>query len=319
MTLAWLNSSGMKGVTSIYSRHVLPALIFLLLALPCYGQDIEPRRWSHLPLGSNFSGGAYAYTTGDITLDPVLRIEDAEFDLHSVVGKYIRSFELLGKSARFDLIQGYQSGQWTGLLNGVPTTVERDGRTDTTLRFAINLMGAPPLAGREFAEYRAKADHETIIGAGLALQLPTGEYFNDKLINLGSNRFTFRPQLGVVHNRGKWSAELTTAAWLFTENDDFFNGKQLEQDPLYTADAHLIYTFRPGLWLSASLGYGGGSESTVNGVPGDDRQNNLGWGLGLGIPINRALGVKIAYIGTRTHARTGLNTDTYTCGFSFMW
>ena len=113
--------------------------------------------------------------------------------------------------------------------------------------------------------------------------------------------------------------ELTTAAWLFTGNDEFFNGKHLEQDPVYTADAHLIYTFRPGLWLSASVGYGGGGESNVNGTPGNNQQSNLGWGLGLGIPINRAVGVKIAYIGTRTHARTGLDSDTITCGFSVMW
>ena len=75
----------------------------------------------------------------------------------------------------------------------------------------------------------------------------------DKLINLGNNRFTFRPQFGVLHNRGKWAMELTTAAWLYTDNDEFFNGRHLEQDPFFTADSHLIYTFRPGLWLSASL------------------------------------------------------------------
>lgn len=319
MMFAFGNSLKMKCGFRAYRVQILLVFTLLVIALPCLSQDIEPRRWSHLPLGSNFAGGAYAYTTGDITLDPVLRIEDAEFDLQTVAAKYIRSFELLGKSARIDLIQGYQNGTWNGLLNGVPTTVKRDGWTDTTMRFAINLYGAPPLKGKEFAEYRAQADHETIVGAGLVVQLPTGEYFDDKLINLGSNRFTFRPQLGVVHNRGKWSMELTTAVWIYTDNDDFFNGKKLEQDPLYTADAHLIYTFRPGLWLSGSLGYGIGSESTVNGVPGDDRQNNLAWGLGLGIPINRALGVKVAYIGTRTHARTGLNTDTLTCAFSVMW
>ncbi|MEY4483608.1 MAG: hypothetical protein RL693_1060 [Verrucomicrobiota bacterium] len=320
MTFASINTPSMKSaVQSAGARVILGLILLLVFAMTCQGQDIEPRRWSHLPLGSNFAGGAYAYTTGDITLDPVLRIENAEFELQTVAGRYIRSFELLGKSARIDLIQGYQSGQWNGLLNGVPTSIERDGWTDTTVRFAVNLVGAPPLKGKEFAEYRAKADHETIVGAALIVQLPTGEYFDDKLINLGSNRFSFRPQFGFVHNLGKWSMELTTAAWVYTDNNDFFNGKKLEQDPLYTADAHLIYTFRPGLWLSASLGYGIGSESTVNGVPGDDCQQNLGWGLGLGIPISRALGVKVAYIGNRTQARTGLDTDTLTFAFSVMW
>lgn len=291
----------------------------LLMTRPTQGQDLEPRRWSHLPMGSNFTGAAYAYTTGDIYLDPVLKIENAEFSLHTVALKYVHSFELLGKSARIDLTQPYQTGQWSGLLNGMPASVEREGWADTTLRFAVNLIGAPPLEGREFADYRAKTESETIMGIGLAMQLPTGEYLKDKLINLGSNRFTFRPQIGVVHNSGKWSTELTAAVWLFTDNDAFFNGKHLEQKAFFTTDAHVIYTFRPGLWLGASVGYGGGGSSIVNGVPGNDRQNNLGWGLGLGIPINRSLGVKLAYIGTRTYARTGLDSDTVSCTFSVMW
>jgi hypothetical protein len=291
----------------------------VLLAPPCLGQDIEPRRWSHLPLGANFGGAAYAFTTGDILFDPALKIEDAQFDLQTIAGKYIRSFPLLGKSARVDLTQGYQLGRWTGLLNGAPATVNRNGLADTSLRFAVNLLGAPPLAGKEFAEYRAKTESETIVGAGVVVQLPTGQYFDDKLINLGGNRFVFRPQFGVVHNHGKWSEELTTAAWFFTDNDDFFNGKELSQDPAYGADAHLIYTFRPGLWLAAGIGYGGGGETAVNGVASDNRQTSLGWGLSLGVPISRAVGAKLAYIGTRTQTRTGLDSDTFIGALSVMW
>ena len=205
------------------------------------------------------------------------------------------------------------------ILNGAPATVDRNGLADTSVRFAMNLLGAPPLAGKEFAEYRAKADHETIVGMGLVLQLPTGQYYDDKLINLGNNRFTFRPQLGVVQNLGKWSAEITTQAWFSTENGEFFNGNRLEQDPLYGVDAHLIYTFRPGLWLAGSVGYSGGGVTAVNGVASDNYQSNLGFGLGLGIPITRAVGLKIAYIGTRTLVRTGLDSNTFTCAVSVMF
>jgi hypothetical protein len=37
------------------------------------------------------------------------------------------------------------------------------------------------------------------------VQLPTGEYFDDRLINLGTNRFMFRPQIGVQHQRRNWT------------------------------------------------------------------------------------------------------------------
>ena len=160
---------------------------------------------------------------------------------------------------------------------------------------------------------------DTVVGVGLVTQLPTGQYFTDKLINLGSNRFTFRPQFGVVHNWDKWSAELTTTASFFTENDEFFKGNVLEQDPLYTADANLIYTFRPGFWLAGSVGYGYGGITSLNGVESDNRVGNLGFGVSVGLPISRSLGVKFGYIGTRTQVKTGMDSDTLTCAFSVMW
>ena len=308
----------MNIITSPRLRATL-TLAFLLLARLVHSQDIEPRRWSHLPIGANFAGMAYAYTAGDIYLDPELKIQNATFDLQTIGVKYTRSFELLGKSARVDLTQPYQIGHWKGLLNGVPAAVDREGLADTSVRFAVNLVGAPPLAGQEFAEYRAKADHETIVGMGLVAQFPTGQYYDDKLINLGNNRYSFRPQLGAVHNWGRWSAELTAAGMFFTDNNDFFKGKRLQQDPVYTVDGHLIYTFRPGLWVATSVGYAGGGVTTVNGVSNDNNQSSIGWGVSLGLPISRAVGVKFGYIGTRTQVGTGQDTDTFVCAVSVMW
>ena len=295
--------------------------VFLILGLPfiCLAQELEPRRWSHLPTGKNFAGGGYAYTDANILFDPVLRIEDVDMELHTWAVKYIRTFELFQKSARVDFAQGYQEGRWTGLVDGVPTSIKRSGLSDSLLRFAINLYGAPPLEGKEFAAYRAKANVETVFGTALVVRLPTGDYMDDKLINLGTNRFTFRPQLGVVHNRGKWSMELTGEVYLFTDNNDFFNGNRLEQDPLYTIQTHLIYTFRPGLWTAASAGYGYGGESTVSGDKKNDRRENLAWAFSFGFPITRQLGVKVIYLATRTQESIGLDSDSIGVGFSIFW
>lgn len=294
-------------------------LALFALALPCLAQDIEPRRWSHLPIGSNFGGVAYAHTEGAISFNPVLGIEDGEFDLNTAGFKYIHAFEILGKSARIDLAQTYQSGSWSGLVNGVSTTVERNGWADSTLRIAVNLYGAPPLSGQEFVDYRKATYCETIVGMGLAATFPTGQYYEDKLINLGSNRFSFTPQLGVIHTRGKWSMELSSSVSFYTDNDEFFNGVKHEEDSYLIGQGHLIYTFMPGLWLGASVGYGYGGESTINEVPADDLKGNLGWGLSAGIPVNRNFGFKIAYIGIRTREDTGSDNDTLTIACALQW
>jgi hypothetical protein len=295
--------------------------VFLILGLPflCLAQELEPRRWSHLPTGKNFAGGGYAYTKADIFFDPVLRTENVEMEMDTWAVQYIRTFELFQKSSRIDFIQAYQEGRWTGLLDGVPTSIKRSGLSDSVLRFAINLYGAPPLEGKEFAVYRAKVDVETIVGTALVVQLPTGDYMDDKLINLGTNRYTFRPQLGVVHNRGKWSMELTGEVLLYTDNNDFFNGNKLEQDPYYTIQTHLIYTFRPGLWTAASAGYGYGGKSTVSGVEKNDLRENLAWALSFGFPITRQLGVKVIYLATRSQESIGQDTETIAAGFAVFW
>jgi hypothetical protein len=313
--------TGSQPMPSPSSRRCLGAMLALLaVCTTCRAQELEPRRWSHLPIGSNFAGLAYAYSEGDIAFDPVLQIEDGTFDLHTIAFKFVRSFELFGKSARFDLTQAYQDGSWEGRLEGAPAAVDRRGFTDTALRFAINLFGAPPLAGREFAEYRAGvADCETIVGAGLVVVLPTGYYRKDRLINLGGNRFTFRPQFGIVHQRGPWSFELSAAGWLRTDNDSFWNGNELENDPLFALQGHLIYTIRPGLWLGASAGYGFGGRSEVDDREKNDRRSQVSWALSLGIPINRQLGLKLAYVGSRSLERVGSDKDTIAVAASVLW
>ena len=292
---------------------------FCQLAPCCQAQDLQPRRWSHLPIDANFAGVGYSYTEADISFDPVLLIEDVTLQLNIAPLKYIRSFELAGKSARVDLLQAYQDAEWNGLVDGVATRVQRSGWSDTVMRLAVNLLGAPPLAGKEYAEYRAQVQSETIVGMALELQVPTGQYFDDKLLNLGTNRYTFRPQFGVVHRRGKWSGELTTSSWIYTDNDEFFNGNLLEQIPLYTLQGFVDYTFRPGLWVGGGIACGLGGESRINGLHKQDPRDSLLWGLALGYPISKQFGGQLTYLSRRTLTPIGIDSDTILASLSLNW
>ena len=289
------------------------------LASSSFALDLDPGRWNHLPVGVNLVGLGYAYTEADINFDPALLLENVELEMNTVVGKYIRTFELLGKSARIGFTQGYQDGKWTGLVDGVSTSVSRSGWADSFLRLAVNLYGAPPLKGEAFAAYRSEKRIETIVGVGLAIRLPTGDYMEDKLINLGQNWFAFRPQIGVVHSRGKWTAEISGEVAFYTENDEFFNGNTLEKKPLYIIQSHLKYTFRPGLWVSSGIGYDYGGESSVNGIDKNDRRQDIAWSLSAGYPINRNLGITVAYVSSHTLESVGFDSDTVIAGLAFSW
>jgi hypothetical protein len=296
-------------------RNLLRISALLALSGVSFAQDVEPRRWTHLPIGLNVVGAAYVYTDGDI-FDPVLLVDDAEIELHTSVGSYTRTFDLAGRTARIDVLLPFKSARWQGLLDGAFTTVRRDGLADPIFRLSVNLVGGPALKNKEFQEFRAVRTTSTVVGIGLTVTVPLGEYQKDKLLNLGGNRFVIRPEIGVVHTRGRWSYELTGSVLLFEDNDEFWNGNKREQDPLYAVQAHVIHVFRPGIWLALSAAYSRGGESEVNDVRKNDPRDTILSAVTFGFPITRTQGLKVAYIRGRMQQDVGADTDNFAIAWS---
>ena len=180
----------------------------------------------------------------------------------------------------------------------------------------VNLVGGPALKSKEFREFRAARTTSTIVGMGLAVTVPLGEYKKDKLLNLGGNRFVIKPEIGVVHTRGRWSYELTGSVFLFEDNDEFWNGNKLEQNPLYVVQAHVIHVFRPGKWLALSAAYGRGGESEVNDERKNDARDTILSAVTFGFPITRTQGLKFAYIRGRRQEDVGADTDNFAIAWS---
>jgi hypothetical protein len=326
--MAPLADLGSRDVTLFWSWHANPrrlrsmvwmVLLSAFLTAPAFAQELEIRRWNQLPIDRNYVTANYARTTGEIAFDPVLQIEGAEVELDTWLLGYIRTFQMLDKTARIEVRQAWQEGTWSGTLAGEPTAVSREGLADTFVRLAVNLIGSPPLKGEAFAEYRALTEIDTIVGAALGLQLPTGNYLEDKLINLGSNRITFRPQLGMQHKHYAWIFELTGTASLYTDNTSFFNGNHLEQAPLFSVDGSIEYDFASGLWVSAGAGLALGGQSTLNGIEKDDRRQDIGWSLSAGFPLARGLSFKASYISIDHYADVGTASDTVAVGLLATW
>lgn len=300
---------------------IVSVLVFfqILLSSAASAQDLEPRRWSHLPTGLNVLGIATGWTDGDILFDPVLLIEDATYDLYVGAAAYVRTFDVLGKSGRIDFTLPYASGRWEGLVDGVDTVVRRRGFTDPNLRFSVNLYGAPPLRGKEYVQYRREHPVTTTVGAALAVTLPLGDYNDQKLINLGGNRLVVRPQLGVLHQHYKWQFEVTGSVFLYQDNDEFWAGNELKQDPMWFVQGHVIYSFKPGLWASMSSGFAYGGRSHVNGVAkADDRRTNY-FAVSLGVPINARQGLKFTYLTSDTNISVGSNFNALIASWSINW
>ena len=298
----------------------LCSLGVLLLALcwanVSFAQDLEPRRWSQMPTGLNFVGVGYGYVNGDIFFDPLLLIEEATFEMHRAALFYMRSTSLFGKSARVDFTLPYVAGRWEGIVDGEFVNFRRRGLGDARMRLSALLYGGPAESRQEFAK---STKINTVVGAAVAVSIPTGEYTSDHLINLGNNRWVIRPQLGVTHSRGNLTGELTGSVFIYADNNDFWKETQLETDPLFALQVHLIYTFRPGLWASFSSGYGWGGEATVNGDAKNNPAGNWLNALSFGFPINRKQGIKIALLTGRSQKPTGADINSLILGYSFLF
>ncbi len=306
----------LKTIWANRCRATLAVFTLLCVSSDLFAQDTEPRRWAQMPTGLNFIGVGTSYTQGDIFLDPVLLAEDVTFEIAGTGLAYIHSFGMFGKSARVGVTVPYASGRWEGFVDGVYTSTRRRGFMDPRIRLSVLLYGGP---AETPAEYAKSEKSNTVVGAAVAIKFPWGHYLEDRLINLGQNRWMIRPQLGVTHTRSKWTYELTGSAFIFGDNDEFWNGNKLESDPLYALQGHLIYTFRPGLWASLSTAYGSGLQATINGLPKDNKAANWVTAVSVGIPFSRTQGLKITWLRLRSQADTGADFNSLIVGWSMMF
>ncbi|WP_297797421.1 transporter [uncultured Eudoraea sp.] len=284
-----------------------------------YSQDIEPRRWSSIPLGTNIIAAGYAYTSGEVFFDPLLGAEDVTYRGNAFVAGYVRPFRLGNKLARVDVLLPFSFSRWEGLLNGITASAERNGLADPRIRLSLNLTGPPPSGPKELQEYRASHPVYTTLGVSCSVTLPFGQYSNSFLLNLGSNRFIIRPQLGMVHYWGPWSYELTSSVVFFTKNTNFFNGGELKQKALFALQTHLIRQFKKRFWASISAGYNQGASSIVNQQFNDDRRANFLGAASVGASFAGKQGLKLAYVYSKTLKDVGATTNTVLLSWSIAF
>ena len=207
-------------------------IVLILVALAtasAEAQDLEPRAFSNTPVGLNFLILGYTYTKGDVAFDTSSPIKDAELTVNGAVLAYARSLDVWGRAGKLDMVLPFASLSGTAKVFGEPVERQISGLGDPRLRFSVLLYGAPALTLEEFASYKA----DLIIGASLAVTLPLGQYDTHKLVNIGTHRFSFKPEVGVSKTLGPWTLELEASATFYTDNDDFFIHKTLQVDPLF--------------------------------------------------------------------------------------
>ena len=295
-------------------RTLVAAVLALATPFLAQAQDIEPRAYSNAPIGVNFLILGYAYTQGAVPFDASLPVKNAELDTSSTLLAYARVLDLWGKSGKFDIILPYTGLSGTAEAAGRAIARKAHGLADPRFRLSVNLYGAPALTLKEFSDYQ----QDLIVGASLQVSAPSGQYDSSRVVNIGTNRWSFKPELGISQALGPWTLEFQSAATFFTDNRDFFAGQTRSQEPIYSLQGHAIHAFRSGIWVSFDATWFTGGRTSLNGVHGDDRQQNWRLGGTLAFPVDIRNSLKL-YASSGISARTGNNYDLIGIAWQYRW
>jgi hypothetical protein len=287
----------------------------VLIVAPARAQDMEPKAYSASPVGANFLVTSYSWSSGNVVSDPTLPISNVHADVQGLAIGAGHTFNLFGDLSLFSVAVPIAWADVTGQVFEQSGEVKRSGLADMRLKLSVNLRGNPAMTPAEFA----KAPRHIIVGASLAVTGPPGQYDGTKLVNLGTNRWAFKPEVGLSVPAGRWDFDGYLGAWLFTDNADFFPGGQLRtQNRQVAIQAHASYTVRRGLWIAADSTWYYGGASRVNDGDLSIPLNNTRVGITASVPFRGRYSVKVAY-SNGVIVRTGTNFSTVAVAWQAAW
>jgi hypothetical protein len=279
-------------------------------------QELDPRAYARVPIDSTFLIVGLAASHGDVLTDPTLPVTDVNATVRIPSVGVARTFSLFGKTAQAFAALPYGWSHVTGRVGASTGSVDRDGFADTRLRLSVLMRGAPAGSMLEIA----KAPRRVILGASLNVSAPSGQYYPDKLINVGTNRWAVKPEFAISDPLSeKWLLDAYAGVWLFSSTDTFYPGTAVRsQAPMGSFQGHLSYTFRPQLWAAFDTTYYVGGRTTIQGTLNDDRQANVRLGTTVVLPVGRRHSIKLA-VAKGAIVRIGSDFTTYSVAWQTGW
>jgi hypothetical protein len=229
-----------------------------------------------------FAPGQYIYANADTEANIFI----ANYVRHMTLFKRPSSLSLAIVGGSVDLdVNAKAPGQFVppGIAPGIAFSQSSSGFADPSVQLVVNLFGTPPLrSGVDLLNY----EPTLTLDIATMLAFPIGKYDDDKLVNMGLNRWFGRIALPSKYHFGPFtpgymtSLEFTPSVWLFAENNDFI-GQKMENDPMWQLEAHLTHDFTSSFFGSLDLLYRGGFQSEIDGVEVGDKLDigNLGFTL----------------------------------------
>ena len=277
-------------------------------------QTLVPKLYANAPIGLNVLFVGYGHTQGAIPENPYVGVTDPNLNINSAFLGYVKTFDVLGHNAKLDVFLPFSSLDGTAQRQGNDVSRDISGIGDTKVRFTFNLFGAPSLSFQEFASYQ----QDTIVGVSIQANLPTGQYDNSEAINIGTNRWSIKPGIGISKRVADYTFEFAADVEFYSVNNDFHEDFKRKQDPIYSTQINALYTFRRGMWLAIGATYYWGGEIFMDGVETDNDLSNARIGATFTFPVDKKNSIKL--FGSRgVNTRYGTDFDSIAIVWQYNW
>ena len=285
-------------------------------------QDLAPRAYAIAPSRSNALTITYSFFNGNLDFQGAVPVKDATAKVIVPILTYYRSFEVFTRSANFMASLPYGRGTFRGTVLQTETNAYRSGFFDSVYRISFNVAGGPAMDLAEFRRWHQKQ----IVGISLRIVAPTGQYDAAKLINYGTNRWAFKPEVGYSRRYGHWVLDAYGGAWFYSRNRKFFSNNEYNpgiqsqtQAPVGALEAHLSYDVRTRFWASLDANFWSGGKTSLNGVENPDTtQRSSRLGITTSLPIGKHQSVKCSY-SAGAYIRYGGNYQNLSVAWQYSW
>ncbi len=298
----------------VNKNKIVYLITFFLISTVSFAQDLEPRAYANMPKGANVVVASYGFLKGNVVSEPTLPIEDFVISSNNFGVGYLHTFGLADKLARVQVILPYVTMDGRAKVNGEEITGNRTGFGDMRIRFGIILLGSPALERKQFSQYQQK----TIFGVSLVTSVPTGRYYADKRINIGANRWGFKPEVGVSKRFTHVYAEFYSGVWFYTQNDEYLGDKDLQQKPVLSFQGHASYYFKNQMWIGFNMNWFNGGKTVIDDLPTGSLINSSRIGLTWSVPFTRSQSMKLQ-VNTGTFKDIGLNYDSISLSYQYVF
>jgi Putative MetA-pathway of phenol degradation len=259
------------------------AVAILHIADHAWAQFTDAHSYDNTPIGTNQIELSYGYVHANASIDISLIIAGAKLDLNQGMISYTRYFGLFHRMMWVEA--GVPVAGLSGSITGTKIQGSITGAGDSSYQAAMLLKGGPALTVEQFENYKPT----TILGVSFTLTAPNGQYNANKILNLGSNRWIFKPEFALSQPFGpeqKWQLDAYANAYFYTDNTSYRGREVLHQQPLPGFEGHLSYSFNDSAWLSLDTRYSFRGNTFVNSVDQNSGQQNFILGSEMSVAIN---------------------------------